>query len=368
MEAAQPFKKTPLLEEHLALGAKIAPFAGWQMPIQYEGILSEALYTRHAATCFDICHMGEFLIKGDAHKSGLETIVSANLDNLAIGSCRYSSMLNEEGGIIDDLIIYRKAQEEWMIVVNAGTIEKDKQHFLKHLSKNAEFNDLSEILGKIDLQGPESENIIKMIAPEIRPLEYYTFTTTGILGEKNIISRTGYTGEMGFEIYASIDKIKTVWKTLLKTKNVKPAGLGARDVLRLEMGYSLYGQDIDETTSPLEAGLEKFISLDKEFIGKQALARQKKEGLKKHRVFLKTTTRRAPRHLYNIYHDGLCVGTVTSGSFSPHLEQGIGIGFTEIPLDNLTKTIHVGEDKTKIESFFCTKPFIKQTSLKNKMR
>lgn len=366
MEATQPLNATPLLEEHVALGAKIAPFAGWQMPIQYEGIIAETLYTRKAATCFDICHMGEFLIKGDAQKSGLETIVTAKLDNLAIGSCRYSSMLNEKGGIIDDLIIYRKAREEWMIVINASTIEKDKAHFLKYLSKNAEFKDLSDKLGKIDLQGPESAKIIKTIIPKIPSLQYYTFTTTDVMGEKNIVSRTGYTGELGFEIYASANMIKEVWKALLKNKTVKPAGLGARDVLRLEMGYSLYGQDIDETTSPLEAGLEKFISFNKEFIGKDALLRQKKEGLKKRRVFLKTTSRRAPRHLHKIYNNNLCIGTVSSGSFSPHLEHGIGMGFVETSLaDN--KSIFVGENDIRIESLFCEKPFIKKTSLKNKM-
>lgn len=363
MEPQGPLKSTPLEKEHAALGAKMAPFAGWQMPIQYEGTLAEALYTRKAATCFDICHMGEFLIKGDSKKSNLETIVAARLDNLAIGACRYTSMLNEQGGIIDDLIVYRKTQEDWMIVVNAATIDKDKKHFLKHLSKNAEFKDVSERFGKIDLQGPKARDIIITVAPQAAHLKYYTFTVTDVLGEENIVSRTGYTGELGFEIYACAENIRTVWKTLLKNKGVKPAGLGARDVLRLEMGYSLYGQDIDETTTPLEAGLEKFISFEKDFIGKSALLKQKKDGLKKQRVFLKTTTRRAPRHLHNIYDKDDRIGSVTSGSFSPHLELGIGMGFIEKPV-NGRGPIHVGENNIKIEANFCEKPFLKQTSLK----
>lgn len=360
----EPLKTTPLSEEHIALGAKMAPFAGWQMPIQYEGILAETLYTRKAVTCFDISHMGEFLIKGDSKRSGLEIIVAAQLDNLPIGACRYTSMLNEQGGIIDDLIVYRKAQEEWMIVVNAGTIEKDKKHFLKHLSKNADFSDMSAKIGKIDLQGPKARDIIKIIAPETERLQYYSFITTDILGEKNIISRTGYTGELGFEIYASAEHIKTIWKALLIHQEVKPAGLGSRDVLRLEMGYSLYGQDIDETITPLESGLEKFINFNKEFIGKQALLKQKKDGLKKQRIFLKTTTRRAPRHLHNIYNkDNSHVGSITSGSFSPHLELGIGMGFIEKSI-SISDSIFVGDNNIKIEANFCEKPFIKQTSLK----
>ncbi|MFH1692151.1 MAG: glycine cleavage system aminomethyltransferase GcvT [Candidatus Omnitrophota bacterium] len=360
----ESLKTTPLSEEHIALGAKMAPFAGWQMPIQYEGILAETLYTRKAVTCFDISHMGEFLIKGDAKKSGLETIVAAQLDSLSIGACRYTSMLNEQGGIIDDLIVYRKAQEEWMIVVNAGTIEKDKAHFLKHLSKNADFTDISAKIGKIDLQGPKARDIIKIIAPEAEHLQYYSFISTDVLGEKNIVSRTGYTGELGFEIYSSAQHIKAIWKTLLTQPDVKPAGLGSRDVLRLEMGYSLYGQDIDETTTPLEAGLEKFINFNKEFIGKEALLKQKKNGLQKKRVFLKTTTRRAPRHLHNIYAKDSRIGSVTSGSFSPHLELGIGMGFIEKSIDT-SEVICVGENKARIEANFCEKPFIKQTSLKN---
>ena len=334
------------------------------MPIQYDGIIAETLHTRKAASCFDICHMGEFLIKGECKRSGLDNLMSAGLLDLRIGSCRYSPMLNEDGGVIDDLIIYRKAREEWMIVVNAATVQKDKDHMLKHLSGSAEFSDLSGHLGKIDIQGPASKDIVLTLAPGASRLNYYTFIQTNILGEKNIVSRTGYTGELGFEIYTSIHKVESVWTALLKDKRVKPAGLGCRDVLRLEMGYSLYGQDIDETTTPLEAGLEKFIDWGKDFIGKSSLLKQKAAGLNKSRIFLKTLTRRSPRHNHRIYLEGNPVGIITSGTFSPHLEKGIGMGFAQnINLDENQK-ISVGDENLKIEAVITGRPFLKNTSLK----
>ena len=342
----------------------MAPFAGWNMPIQYTGILTEALHTRKAASCFDICHMGEFLVQGHYKKSGLDHIVTAPLGNLEIGNCRYSSILNPNGGIIDDLIVYRKSEEEWMIVLNAGTIEKDKNHFLKNLTKDSAFTDLSPLTGKIDLQGPLARDILKNFAPAACGLKYYTFCTTDVFGEKNIVSRTGYTGELGFEIYTSADHIRFIWKKLLEDKRIKPAGLGARDILRLEMGYSLYGQDIDEATTPLEGGLEKFVDFEKEFIGKKALLEQKKLGLKRQRLFLKSLSRRSPRHLHKIYLRDRAIGVVTSGTFSPHCACGIGMGFALESL-SIGENILVGDDKSKIEAAVCDKPFVKKTSLKN---
>jgi aminomethyltransferase len=364
MQATAILKTTPLFQEHLNSGAQMGPFAGWNMPIQYGGIVAEACHTRRAVSCFDTCHMGEFLIRGDYKRSGLDHLVSARLSDLAIGSCRYSPMLNAEAGVIDDLIVYRRAPEEWMIVVNAATIEKDKRQFLAHLSKEADFKDLSESLGKIDLQGPLASDILRRMTGRSLPLDYYTFTETDIVGEKNIVSRTGYTGELGFEIYASPEKIREVWRMLLSDERVRPAGLGSRDVLRLEMGYSLYGQDMDETITPLEAGLEKFVDLNKDFVGRDALLKQKRSGLKRRRVFLESLSRRSPRHLHKIYSDGNEVGLVTSGTFSPHLEKGIGMGFSSIPLET-NKKILVGDGALKIEAVISEKPFVKNTSLKS---
>ena len=360
----EALKSTPLLDSHVSLGAKMAPFAGWNMPIQYEGIIAETMHTRRAVSCFDICHMGEFLVRADLKKSGLDNIICGRIDNLKIGSCRYSSILNEVGGVIDDLIVYRKEENLWMIVVNAATIEKDKSHFLKHLKAGSDLKDISASLGKIDLQGPMSREILTAIAPEAVKLDYFTFMEADILGETNIVSRTGYTGELGFELYTSIDKIQDLWKRLVSDNRVKPAGLGSRDVLRLEMGYSLYGQDIDENTTPLETGLEKFVTLEKDFIGKTALLKQQKTGPMRFRIFFKTLSRRSPRHNYKIYCDSDAIGLVTSGTFSPCLERGIGIGFADSPLKDGAK-ITVGDDNVKIDAVVCDKPFVKNTSLKN---
>lgn len=353
-------KTTPLFDDHVRRGAQMAPFAGWNMPIQYDGIIAETQYTRQAVSCFDICHMGEFLIQGDLRRSGLDRIIASPLSDLKTGSCRYGSILNEAAGVIDDLLVYRKAQDLWMIVINAATIEKDKQHFQKHLTKDAVFTDLSETLGKIDLQGPLARAIIEKIAPDAGRLSYYTFLETDILGEKNIISRTGYTGELGFEIYATLQHIPRVWHRLLEDDRVKPAGLGSRDILRLEMGYSLYGQDIDETTTPKEAGLERFIDSNKDFIGKDAL---QKQTTSRRRIFFKSLSRRSPRHGHGLFDKNLRIGEVTSGSFSPHLNCGIGMGF--IKNGSTPGDIRVGDDRSVFDAAIADKPFIKKTSLKN---
>jgi aminomethyltransferase len=295
----------------------------------------------------------------------LERIVTASLADAPLGSCRYGSMLNEQGGVLDDLIVYRKAKDEWLIVVNAGTIDKDKTHFLAHLAKPVEFKDLSDQLGKIDLQGPLSRDVVAALAPQAVRLDYYTFFETEVLGQKTLISRTGYTGELGYELYFPAQHIPGLWQTLLRDPRVKPAGLGARDVLRLEMGYSLYGQDIDETTTPLEAGLEKFVDFKKDFIGKSALEAQKAQGLRRRRVFFRALSRRSPRHLHKIFVDGQTAGVVTSGSFSPHTNCGIGMGFLENIAASKDLPLVVGDDKIKIEAVLTDKPFVKHTSLKN---
>ncbi len=356
-------RTTPLFNAHQQLSARMGPFAGWNMPIQYEGILAETQHTRRAVSCFDICHMGEFLVEGDAKASGLERCVSADLDTLAVGSCRYALILNEAGGVIDDLIVYRKRPTAWMIVVNAARAEKDKEHLSRHLSGEARFQDVSDAWGKIDLQGPQSREVLTPFIPEASELEYYTFTETRLLDAQVLLSRTGYTGELGFEIYLPLKKIPVFWKELLSDPRVRPAGLGARDVLRLEMGYNLYGQDIDEETTPLEAGLEKFIDLSKEFIGRPALIRQKKEGIPRRRIYFASRSRRSPRHDQKIFLDAKEVGTVTSGTFSPHCGTGIGMGFATAPLA-AGQRILLGEDAPLFEAVVTTRPFVKQTSLR----
>ena len=358
-----PLKTTPLFSSHKGLSARMGPFAGWAMPIQYQGILAEARHTRAAVSCFDICHMGEFLIEGDAATSALERCVTARLATLPVGGCRYASVLNGEGGIVDDLIVYRKAPAAWMIVVNAARIEQDKELFARRLPPGVRFRDLSDELGKIDLQGPRSREVLTPLVPEAAELEYYSFMETRLFGAPAVVSRTGYTGELGFELYLPPEKVPALWERLLADPRVRPAGLGARDILRLEMGYSLYGQDIDESTTPLEAGLEGLIDFAKEFDGRPALLRQKKEGVPRRRAFFACRSRRSPRHGHRIFLDGKEVGVVTSGTFSPHREAGIGMGFTDAPLAH-GRMIGLGDDAPLFEAEVCRRPFVAKTSLR----
>ncbi|MFH0855822.1 MAG: glycine cleavage system aminomethyltransferase GcvT [Candidatus Omnitrophota bacterium] len=328
MDTSDTLLKTPLYASHLSLGAKMAPFGGWLMPIQYEGILAEHAHTRNSVSVFDICHMGEFRLEDDAVSSGLDRIVTQNIISTPTGSCRYGFMLNESGGILDDLIVYRLNKSSWMLVVNAATIASDLGHLRKNLLKCDNLQNVSSSLGKLDVQGPQSKEALKIIFGEaVGRLNYYTFAEFSFGQESCIISRTGYTGELGYEIYISTGRLKDLWETLLKDKRVKPAGLGCRDTLRLEMAYPLYGQDIDANHTPLAASLERFVDFSKDFIGKGALLKEKAGGPKERLVCFKADSRRAPRHGFAISSEGKRIGEVTSGSFSPSLLAGIGMGY-----------------------------------------
>ncbi len=329
------------------------------MPIQYSGIIDEHNWVRKSAGLFDICHMGEFSVQADLAKSNLSSLVTINLEGMPLGACRYGFMLNEQGGIIDDLLVYRITKTEWMIVVNAATTNGDFAHLEKHLNKETRIENISQSLGKLDLQGPLSAEVADLIGLGIKELRYYTFGYFNLLGEKIIISRTGYTGELGYELYMPNDKIPELWKKILDDPRVKPIGLGARDTLRLEMGYSLYGQDIDKNTTPLEAGLKHFIDWDKEFIGKDALLKQKRA----HMICFIADSRRSPRHNYRIIYKDQDVGSVTSGSFSPSLGFGIGMGYVKnevLPGEQIS----LGENSISINAKVTSKPFYKNGSAK----
>ena len=355
---------TPLIEEHRSLGARLAPFGGWMMPIQYSGIIEEHLWTRKHAGLFDICHMGEFLIEADLSKSNLESLITIDLKGMSVSSCRYAFLLNEEGGIIDDLLIYRIGATRWMAVVNAATTPGDESHMRKHLTGFTRFENVSASLGKLDLQGPEAGLVLRPLAgADIEKLRYYNFGHFTVLGEKIIISRTGYTGELGYELYMPNETIALLWKKILEDGRVRPVGLGARDTLRLEMGYSLYGQDIDVETSPLEAGLERFVDWNKDFIGKEALLKQKKEGLSRRMIYFMADSRRSPRHNYRIFHNAKDAGTVTSGSFSPSLGCGIGMGYVSSALAP-GEQILLSEGAVSIFAKVVDKPFYKNGSAK----
>ncbi|MBN2453892.1 MAG: glycine cleavage system aminomethyltransferase GcvT [Candidatus Omnitrophica bacterium] len=355
-------KETPLIDEHRSLGAKLAPFGGWLMPIQYSGIIAEHNWTRKEVSVFDICHMGEFTLRGDAVKSGLSSIVTFDIVNLPVAGCRYGFMLNEAGGIIDDLIVYRIGAEEWMIVVNAATIDGDEAHFRKHLAAGADFKNISSVTAKLDLQGPKSLDILKKLTgSSAASLAYYTFGHFRLLGEKVIISRTGYTGELGYEIYISAGKVAELWKALLKDPRVKPAGLGARDTLRLEMCYPLYGQDLTAETTPVEADKGRFVDMKKDFIGRSALVNNKKPY--RRLINFTAASRRAPRHNYRIFAGGKDAGIVTSGSFSPSLSCGIGMGYVSIPCAAGTE-ITLKEGDIEIQARAVKGPFYKNGTAK----
>jgi aminomethyltransferase len=363
VDATDTLLKTPLYEAHLALKAKMAPFGGWLMPIQYEGILAEHAHTRKAVCVFDICHMGEFMLQADAKESGFDRIVTQDIVSMPVGACRYGFMLNEQGGILDDLIVYRLKKNSWMLVVNAATIAGDEAYILKNLLKKGGFSNISAQTGKLDIQGPESQDVLAGIfGNDIAKLKYYTFAEFSFGNERCLVSRTGYTGELGYEVYISSGRVAELWAVLLKDKRVKPAGLGSRDTLRLEMGYPLYGQDIDTGHTPLDAGFEKFVDFSKDFIGKGALLAEKAKGLKERLVYFKADSRRAPRHGFALFDGERRVGTVTSGSFSPSLSVGIGAGYASVDY-KLGSKLAIRDSAVEMPVTVVNKPFYKNSTV-----
>ncbi len=360
-------KQTPLYPDHVHLKAKMVPFGGWSMPVQYGGILDEYAQCRKAAALFDICHMGEFVVEGDRALSSLQGIVTANLDTLAIHRSRYCLMLNEQGGVIDDLIVFRLSDKKFFLVVNAANIDKDFCYLQKAIGSKVHCVNISSETGKLDLQGPYAREALVQLCPDIGKLKYFQSDTFSLLGEECLISRTGYTGELGYEIFYPWSKTKIVWQKILENDKVKPAGLGARDILRIEMAYSLYGHELSESISPLEAGLESFVNLDKEFVGRNALLKQKKEGLMRRIVYFTSVDRRSPRLGHKLFSlDGQEVGEVTSGTFSPALQKGIGIGLVSSGANLSKESIFFGLDqKNRVAGLLCQKPFYKQGTLKN---
>jgi aminomethyltransferase len=358
--------RTPLFSEHVALGAKMVEFAGWQMPLQYrEGIMQEHAANRRGVSLFDCSHMGEFLVEGDAQRSGLDRIVSQNIVDMPPGSCRYGFALNDKGGVIDDLIVYRKAPESWMIVVNAANIEKDRAHFEAHIGREAGFRDVSAAMAKLDLQGPLSRDVLAALVPGIAGLEYYTFGEFDWSGERVIISRTGYTGELGYEIYCPWGQASLFWQSLLADKRVVPTGLGVRDVLRIEMCFPLYGHELSETITPHEAGLKKFVDMQKDFHGREAL-QGRGMGTGMRIVHFLSSSRRSPRQGHAIMDAaGLRIGHVVSGTYSPSLMRGVGIGFIKKEFTNIGNDIIFGEEKFKESASVVPRPFYKEGSLKD---
>ncbi len=331
-------KKTPLYDRHVALGARVIDFGGWAMPVQYTNVIEEHKATRERAGLFDICHMGEIEIRGHQALELLQWVLSRNIEGQNVGQIKLSVMTDEQGGIIDDLTVYRLGKDHYMVVTNAGTKDKDLAWIVnkrneKGLSE-AHVTDISDRTGKLDLQGPLSHKILQqIIAEDLTGLKYYHVMNTTILNAPALVSRSGYTGEDGFEIYADSRKIGDIWDKLLEIgvdDGLKPVGLGARDTLRLEAGMMLYGNDMDETITPLEVVYGWVTDLEKDFMGSAALRRLNQDGLTRKLVGFEMEDRGIARHGYKVFIEEKEVGEVTSGTFTPTLQKAIGLAFVPV--------------------------------------
>ena len=336
MQPATTLKRTPFTEFHRAAGAKLVEFAGFEMPVRYTGDVREHQCVRTAAGLFDVSHMGEFLVRGAGAAAFLDRAITNHVGAMEVGQAIYSPMCRPDGGIVDDLLVYRLA-DHYMVIVNASNVAKDFAWLKQSCPAGVELTDVSDQTALLALQGPRAAAIVRGHVPEAAlALRYYRVTTGRLFGVDAVIARTGYTGEDGFELYFEPRHAATVWEGLMaagRPHGLEPVGLGARDTLRLEMGYMLYGNDIDDTTTPLEAGLAWTVKLQKgEFSGRDVLLRQKEQGLKRRLVGLDLDGRRVPRHGMAIESGGREVGRVTSGTFSPTLQRPIAMGYVESAL------------------------------------
>lgn len=318
-------KKTPLYEEHIALGARMAEFGGWEMPIQYEGILAEHEHTRTKTGLFDICHMGEFELAGPTAAADLETLLTMKLSTLSVGQCRYGFLLNDQGGVIDDLTCYRLDEERYMLVVNAATLDGDSEWIQKHLSGETVFTDRSDELAKLDVQGPTARTELEaVIGKKLPDLGYFKAETFHCLETEVLLSRTGYTGELGYELYLPGSEAVRIWRALLANENIQPVGLGARDTLRLEMGYSLYGHELSLDRTPAGVSRGMFIKKEGDFIGRDAVMRDLENPVEL-LVALEFENKRAARTHDKVFFNDVEAGEITSGSLSPSLGKAVAL-------------------------------------------
>ncbi|HZP96941.1 MAG TPA: glycine cleavage system aminomethyltransferase GcvT [Candidatus Limnocylindria bacterium] len=354
--------RTPLFEQHRALGAKMVPFAGWEMPIQYSGIVAEHRAVRGAAGLFDLSHMGEFYFSGAGAGAALDRLVSSDIAGLEVGQARYGLLCNERGTIVDDVIVYRIAPQHYMMVVNASNIAKDAAHVRAHLSPDVRFADGSMATALIAIQGPKAADILGRLAPAVRDLPSFGITRTEIAGVGATVARTGYTGEDGFEIFLPNADAARVWGALLETgrpDGILPVGLGARDTLRLESRFSLYGNEIDETTDPIEAGLTWTCKLDKDFLGREAIARAKDAGPRR-RIAGLVVDGGVARHGHPVTHDGAEVGRVTSGTFGPTVGKNIALAYVPADLAKVGTRVGVRIRERDVPATVVKTPFYRR--------
>ncbi|MFO0358386.1 MAG: glycine cleavage system aminomethyltransferase GcvT [Sphingobacteriaceae bacterium] len=328
-------KNTALTQLHISLGAKMVPFAGYNMPVSYSGLNEEHLTVRNGVGVFDVSHMGEFRLKGEKALDLIQLVTTNDASKLTDGKVQYSCLPNDKGGIVDDLLVYRYKADEYYLVVNASNIEKDWNWIKKHNSFGVEMVDMSEGMSLLAVQGPKAITTLqKLTSVDLSKMEYYSFTVDTMAGIKDvIISNTGYTGAGGFEIYVANADAEKMWNAVFeagKEFGIKPIGLGARDTLRLEMGFCLYGNDIDDTTSPIEAGLGWITKFTKDFVNRAQIEGHKTNGVSKKLVGFEMIDRGIPRHDYQIADaNGNIIGKVTSGTQSPSLNKAIGLGYVK---------------------------------------
>ena len=352
-------KETALTAIHIGLGAKMAEFAGYNMPIVYDNIIDEHFAVRENVGIFDVSHMGEFRIKGPHALALLQKVTSNDVSKLAVNQAQYSCLPNENGGIVDDLIVYKISDEEYFLVVNASNIEKDWNWIASNNEMKAEMINESDTIGLLAVQGPNAVTVLQELTDiDLSTIDFYHFRKGRIAGiDDAIISATGYTGSGGFELYVPDNKLADLWNVI----KAKPCGLGARDTLRLEKGYCLYGNDIDDNTSPLEAGLSWITKLKKEgdFNSKDIFSAQKAAGVDKKHVGFKVEDRRVPRHGYVILNENEEeIGVVTSGTQSPTLEIPIGLGYVPIEFAKLGQKILISTGRKNLEATICKIPFV----------
>ncbi len=357
-------KNTALFPVHQKLDAKLVPFAGYYMPVSYEGVTIEHETVRKGVGVFDVSHMGEFLISGPNALNLIQKVSSNDASKLVVGKAQYSCMPNETGGIVDDLIIYQIKEELYLLVVNASNIEKDWMHISKYNTEfNAEMRNISEAYSLLAIQGPKAvEAMQPLTSVDLSAIEFYTFQVADFAGvEHVIISATGYTGSGGFEIYCKNEVAEQVWNKVFEAGaayGIKPIGLAARDTLRLEMGYCLYGNDINETTSPLEAGLGWVTKFTKDFVNSKNLAKEKEQGAKQKLIAFQLDERGIPRQNYEIVNEkGHPIGIVTSGTMSPSIGKGIGLGYVSKNNTAVGNKIYIQIRKNSIPATIVKLPF-----------
>jgi aminomethyltransferase len=358
-------KNTALSHVHTALGAKMVPFAGYNMPVQYAGINAEHDTVRKAVGVFDVSHMGEFILKGDNALDLIQRVTSNDASKLYDGKVQYSCLPNEDGGIVDDLLVYRIDEKTYMLVVNASNIDKDWDWISKYNTKGVDMKNISDRTSLLAIQGPKAADALQSLTGiDLGSMEYYTFNKGTFAGIDNVIvSATGYTGAGGFEIYCDNKDAEHVWNAIFKAGGpfgIKPIGLGARDTLRLEMGFCLYGNDIDDSTSPLEAGLGWVTKFNKEFTNSAALAEQKAAGVTRKLVGFEMVDRGIPRHDYEITDaEGNTIGKVTSGTQSPSLQKAIGMGYVNTAFTKEGTEIFIKIRDNQIKAVVVKPPFYK---------